>query len=59
MRLGPKFADHQDALKSTESLKDESLYNQIQKKLNLLGRMLNKFIQAVEKSHNTCKDEKT
>ncbi len=34
----------------TESLKKEDLYNSIHSRLELLGKKLNLFIQAVERS---------
>jgi four helix bundle protein len=44
--------DHLETLFETESLKDEALYNSLHLKLELLGKKLNNFIQAVEKNHN-------
>lgn len=44
--------DHLETLFETESLKDESLYNSLHLKLELLGKKLNNFIQSVEKNHN-------
>ena len=44
--------DHLEILFETESLKDESLYNSLHLKLELLGKKLNNFIQAVERNHN-------
>jgi len=45
-------ADHLETLFETESLKDETLYNSLHLKLELLGKKLNNFILAVEKNHN-------
>ncbi len=42
--------DHLETLFETKSLKDEETFNQLSKELDLLGRKLYKFIQAVEKS---------
>ena len=44
--------DHLETLYETESLKDEVLYNLLHQKLEQLGRKLNNFIQAVERTHN-------
>ena len=44
--------DHLETLFETESLKDELLYNTLHAKLEQLGKKLNNFIQAVERSHN-------
>lgn len=44
--------DHLETLFETESLKDEPLYNSLHLKLDLLGKKLNSFIQAVERDHN-------
>ena len=44
--------DHLEILFETESLKDESLYKSLHLKLELLGKKLNNFIQAVERNHN-------
>lgn len=44
--------DHLETLYETSSLKDESTYNLIHQKLELLGKKLNNFLQAVQRSHN-------
>ena len=44
--------DHLETLYETESLKDEVSYNLLHQKLEQLGRKLNNFIQAVERTHN-------
>lgn len=44
--------DHLETLFETESLKDETVYNSIHIKLQELGKKLNNFLQAVERSHN-------
>ncbi len=44
--------DHLETLYETESLKDEKLYNALHSKIEILGKKLNNFIQAVEKNHN-------
>lgn len=47
--------DHLETLFETESLKDEGIYNTLHLKLELLGKKLNNFIQAVERDHNEFK----
>ena len=47
--------DHLETLFETESLKDEVLYISMHLKLELLGKKLNNFIQAVERDHNEFK----
>ena len=44
--------DHLETLFETESLKDEILYNALHQRLEQLGKKLNNFLQAVERSHN-------
>ena len=44
--------DHLEILFETFSLKDETVYNLIHQKLELLGKKLNSFLQAVQRSHN-------
>ncbi|HMI77200.1 MAG TPA: four helix bundle protein [Ferruginibacter sp.] len=44
--------DHLETLFETQSLKDELLYNCLHQKLTELGKKLNNFLQAVERSHN-------
>ena len=44
--------DHLEILFETSSLKDETVYNLIHQKLELLGKKLNNFLQAVQRSHN-------
>jgi four helix bundle protein len=44
--------DHLETLYETASLKDESLYHMLHQKLELLGKKLNNFLQAVERTHN-------
>jgi four helix bundle protein len=43
--------DHLETLLDTGSLTDRELYDSIRKKLELLGKKLNLFIQSVEKGH--------
>lgn len=44
--------DHLETLFETASLKDHLLYHSLHQKLNMLGKKLNNFIQAVELHHN-------
>jgi four helix bundle protein len=44
--------DHMETLYETESLTNSKLYEHIVQKLTLLGKKLNNFIQAVERSNN-------
>lgn len=46
-------ADHLEILRETESLQNESLYNDLHARLDLLGRKLNSFLQSVEREHRT------
>ena len=43
--------DHLETLFETESLADKELYDILHKRLDTLGKKLNKFIKAVEKEH--------
>ena len=45
--------DHLETLYETESLKDETLYQDLHKRLQILGKKINLFIQSVEKEHRT------
>jgi len=47
--------DHRETLFETGSLTDETLFNAIRNKLDMLGRKLNVFIQYVEKEHMSVK----
>ena len=44
--------DHLETLYETHSLQDEVLYKSLHNKLQTLGKKLNNFLQAVERSHN-------
>jgi len=44
--------DHLENLLETRSLQDEMIFNTINAKLHHLGKKLNNFLKAVEKSHN-------
>ncbi len=43
--------DHLETLFETESLKDEVLFLDLQKKATLLGIKLNRFLSSIEKQH--------
>ena len=45
-------SDHLETLFETRSLTDEATYESLHEKLDTLGKMLNKFIQEVERTHN-------
>jgi four helix bundle protein len=47
--------DHLETLFETESLTDKDLYDDIYKKLEILGKKLNLFIKAVEAGHKSEK----
>lgn len=44
--------DHLETLYETGSLKDQNLFEQLHGKIEILGRKINNFIQAVERGHN-------
>lgn len=43
--------DHLETLFATKSLKDIELFNDLHLRLENLGKMINKFIQSVQKNH--------
>ena len=43
--------DHLETLKETKSLTDESLFQDLHKRLEILGKKLNLLIQSIEKGH--------
>lgn len=45
--------DHLKSLFETGSLKDEYLYNNLLEQLNILGKMINSFLCAVQSGHNS------
>ncbi|MBW1784363.1 MAG: four helix bundle protein [Deltaproteobacteria bacterium] len=47
--------DHLETLFETGSLTDETLYSDLHDRLDVLGKKLNLFIQAVEKGHKSEK----
>jgi len=48
-------ADHLDTLYETGSLANQELYQDLNERLDKLGRKLNLFIRSVEKSHKSKK----
>lgn len=44
--------DHLEALFETKSITDELVYQDLHQRLEVLGRMINNFLSAVERSHN-------
>ncbi len=47
--------DHLENLWDTKSLTDESIFINLKNKIESLGKMLNKFLQAVEQEHQSPK----
>lgn len=47
--------DHLDTLIATSSLRDETTINDLNERLDELGRKLNLFLQGVERSHRSSK----
>lgn len=47
--------DHLENLWETKSLTDESVFLSLKTKIESLGKMLNKFLQAVEQEHQSPK----
>lgn len=47
--------DHLENLWDTKSLTDEMIFISIKNKVELLGKMINKFLQAVEQEHQSSK----
>jgi four helix bundle protein len=45
--------DHLDTLYETRSLQDESSYRELSARLDILGKKINNFTQAVEAGHRT------
>lgn len=44
--------DHRENLHNTESLTNKPLYSELHEQLELLGRKLNNFVNAVQEKHN-------
>ncbi len=47
--------DHLETLFETESLKDQSLYENLHSRLDTLGRKLNRFLTSVRQTHKSPK----
>lgn len=47
--------DHLETLFETGSLENEEIYNNLHERLNILGKKLNRFLESLQKSHNTFK----
>lgn len=45
--------DHLETVFETQSLQDEDLYQDLHQRLETLGKMINLFLQSVEKNHRT------
>ncbi|MBI5730548.1 MAG: four helix bundle protein [Ignavibacteriales bacterium] len=45
--------DHLETLYETKSLSDEKFYQELHSKIELLGRKINSFIQAVKEDHKS------
>jgi len=45
--------DHLENLFETESLKDKQMYDDLHKRLQTLGKKINRFIQVAESKHKT------
>lgn len=52
MSSNDETIDYLETLFETDSLKDNDLYLLLHSKLDILGKKLNNFILAVERSHN-------
>jgi len=49
--------DHLETLFETESLKDEEIYEALHDKLSMLAKKINRFLQTVETSHRSVREE--
>ena len=47
--------DHLENLWDTKSLTDEATFTGLKNKIETLGKMLNKFLQAIEQEHQSLK----
>lgn len=45
--------DHLEMLHETQSLKSDTIFKDLHGRLDILGRMLNNFLQSVEAGHRT------
>jgi len=48
--------DHLETLFETGSLKDQRLYNDLHRRLEILGKKLNLFLRAIRKKHISTSD---
>jgi len=53
MASNDETIDHLENLYNTESLTNKVLYNELHEKLDVLGKKINNFINAVQQRHNT------
>ena len=51
--------NHLDTLSGTGSLADAEVFRSLHRKLESLGKMLNRFIQSVEKKHLSVREDHT
>ena len=49
--------DHLETLFESGSLNNQSLYNELRERLDILGRKINNFIQGVDRQHLSVKEE--
>ena len=47
--------DHLENLWDTKSLADEKIFTALKNKIEILGKMLNKFLQTIEQEHKSPK----
>ena len=47
--------DHLETLYETESLTDDKIFKQLDSKLQILGKKINKFLQSLQKQHMSTK----
>lgn len=55
MSSNDETLDHLENIWETRSLTNENQYHSLQQKIEQLGRMLNRFIQSVQKHHQSPK----
>ncbi|MBE9480220.1 MAG: four helix bundle protein [Bacteroidetes bacterium] len=47
--------DHLETLFETGSLADEVIFQDLHKRLDILGKKINRFLESIQKSHNVFK----
>lgn len=47
--------DHLETLHETGSLKDDTQFQQLHERLNILSKMINNFLSSVQKNHKSTK----